>query len=180
MTIETKISKTLSYWLRHKPDAGGLELDAQGWTSVAAVLQAMDKEGLNVDCALLDKVVADNNKQRFEYSDDGLHIRARQGHSVAVELDWPQKEPPEILYHGTVERFLPAIMTEGLRPMQRHHVHLCHDIATAQNVGSRRGKAIILQVSAANMAKVGMAFFLTDNGVWLTETVPPSYLKQLD
>jgi putative RNA 2'-phosphotransferase len=180
MAIETKISKTLSYWLRHKPEVAGLELDAQGWTSVAAVLEAMAKDGLSVDRTLLDHVVADNNKQRFEYSSDGMQIRARQGHSVSVELHWPLKQPPDVLYHGTVERFLPAILDEGLRPMARHHVHLSPDIETARNVGSRRGQAIILEVDSNKMAQREMAFFLTDNGVWLTEAVPPRYLKKLE
>jgi putative RNA 2'-phosphotransferase len=180
MTIETKISKTLSYWLRHKPDAADLQLDEQGWTDVDAVLSAFAKEGMTVDRVLLDQVLANNNKQRFEYSEDGARIRARQGHSVSVSLDWPAKQPPDLLYHGTVERFLPNIMTQGLRPMARHHVHLSPDIATAQNVGSRRGQAIILSVDAAWMAVAGMIFYLTDNGVWLTESVPPEFLTKLD
>jgi putative RNA 2'-phosphotransferase len=179
MTIETKISKTLSYWLRHKPEAAELELDAQGWTSVAAVLEAMSKDGLSVDRALLDQVVADNNKQRFEYSSDGMQIRARQGHSVPVELDWPERQPPDMLYHGTVERFLPAILEKGLRPMARHHVHLSPDIETALNVGSRRGHAIILKIDSKRMAQDGITFFLTGNGVWLTEIVLPEYLMKL-
>jgi putative RNA 2'-phosphotransferase len=179
MTIETKISKTLSYWLRHKPDAADLQLDEQGWTDVDAVLSAFAKEGMAVDRVLLDQVLANNNKQRFEYSADGLLIRARQGHSVSVALDWPKEQPPKLLYHGTVEQFLPAIMKDGLLPMARHHVHLSSDIETAQSVGSRRGQAVILKVDSNTMAQEGVNFYRTDNGVWLTDFVAPTYLSLL-
>lgn len=179
MFDQVKLSKALSYWLRHKPEAGGLQLDAQGWTMVDAVLRALEDRGFAVDRAALDAMVADNSKQRFEFSADGCQIRARQGHSITVALDWPECQPPEFLYHGTVDRFLTPIMGEGLKPMKRHHVHLSPDIATAEQVGARRGKPVILKVRSGEMAAAGSIFLLTDNNVWLTDSVPPNYLDML-
>jgi putative RNA 2'-phosphotransferase len=176
MTDDTRLSKMLSRWLRHAPEAGGLTLDAQGWTEVDAVLAAFARAGAGCDRQRLRHIVATSDKQRFELSADAALIRARQGHSVEVQLDWPRVDPPALLYHGTVERFLPAIRAEGLRPMRRHHVHLSPDIATATRVGARRGVPVILAVRAADLAATGQAFFLTSNGVWLTELVPPVFL----
>ena len=124
-------------------------------------------------------MVEGNDKQRFEFSPDGARIRARQGHSIDVELDWPAVAPPEFLYHGTVERFFAAILAEGLRPMKRHHVHLSPDVATAQVVGARRGEAVILEIAAGAMAAAGNVFYLTGNGVWLTDSVEPRYIRRL-
>jgi len=178
MATDQSISKTLSFWLRHRPDAAGLTLDPQGWTDTDAILSALASEKLDCDWERLLSIVETSDKQRFELSADSSRIRARQGHSVEVALDWPQVDPPEFLYHGTVERFLPAIRAEGLRPMRRHHVHLSPDEATATIVGNRRGKAIILTVRAGDMAADGHAFFLTGNGVWLTDHVPASFLRE--
>lgn len=178
MTGDQHISKTLSYRLRHRPDAADLKLDEAGWTGIDQVVAAMAAEAIACDRARLLAIVEDSDKQRFEISPDGTRIRARQGHSVPVALDWPQVAPPALLYHGTVTRFLTAIRAEGLRPMKRHHVHLSPDPATAAVVGNRRGAATILVVRAGAMAAAGHAFFLTANGVWLTEHVPPEYLTE--
>lgn len=180
MTDKTKISKTLSYWLRHQPAAGGLVLDDAGWAPVDAVLVAFEREGLRIGSEQLNTVVAESDKQRFELSAGGDRIRARQGHSVAVELDWPITEPPEHLFHGTVERFLPAILAEGLKPMNRHHVHLSPDVETATRVGTRRGEAVILRILAAALAAEGHVFRLSSNGVWLTDHVPAARIERLD
>lgn len=175
-----KRSKALSYWLRHAPEKGGLKLDAQGWTPVNALLEALEKGGLPTDMTLLERVVAENDKQRFEFSDDGERIRARQGHSIAVEGSWHRADPPATLYHGTVAKFLGAIMREGLNRQKRHHVHLSPDIATASQVGQRRGKPVILSVDAAAMVSEGAEFALSANGVWLVDAVPPEYLTVVD
>lgn len=178
MTTDDKtLSKTMSLWLRHRPDAAGLTLDPAGWTDTDSVLAALAAKRIDCDQARLLAVVEGSDKQRFELSADGARIRARQGHSVEVELGWPQAEPPELLYHGTVERFLPAIRAEGLKPMRRHHVHLSPDEATATVVGARRGEAVILTVRAGAMAAAGHVFFLTGNGVWLTDRVPVEFLE---
>lgn len=179
MADQTRISKTLSYWLRHRPDEARLELDPQGWTSLDGVLAALAGAGLpaNIDTVLA--VVEQSDKQRFELSPDLTLIRARQGHSVPVDLALAPAPPPALLYHGTVERFLSAIMAEGLQRMARHHVHLSPDVQTAQRVGARRGQAVVLEIDAAAMAAAGSVFFVTDNRVWLTDAVPPRFLRRL-
>ena len=110
---------------------------------------------------------------------DGDLIRANQGHSVEVDLQLEEKEPPNVLYHGTIERFLASIMVEGLKKCQRHHVHLSKDIETARKVGSRRGKPIVLQVDAGKMHDANFQFFLSVNGVWLTDSVLAVFLVRL-
>jgi len=179
MADHVHISKTLSYWLRHRPDRAGLALSADGWADTDALLSAFAAQNTPVDIDTLLTVVENNDKQRFEFSADLTRIRARQGHSVAVDLALPPQAPPDVLYHGTVARFLPSIMSQGLRKMRRHHVHLSADAETAGRVGARRGEAVILLIDAAAMQRDGCAFFVTGNGVWLTETVAPQYLKTL-
>jgi putative RNA 2'-phosphotransferase len=173
-------SKKLSFWLRHRPDAAGLTLDEAGWTEVDAVLGALDRAGVTGGLDRLRGVVAGNDKQRFELSADGRRIRARQGHSVAVELGWSEQVPPDRLYHGTVARFLDAILAEGLRPMGRHHVHLSPDIATARRVGGRRGAPAILAVRARDLHAAGKPFYRTANQVWLVDAVPPQFLELVE
>lgn len=169
----------MSYWLRHAPDKGGVALDPGGWAETEAVLRALQREGMETSFDLLRAVVEENDKRRFELSSDGQRIRARQGHSIAVEGSWETATPPPVLYHGTVEKFLPAIMREGLTKQNRHHVHLSADTDTATKVGQRRGNAVILVVDAGAMAAAGFAFALSSNGVWLVETVPPQFLQRL-
>ncbi|NEX92934.1 RNA 2'-phosphotransferase [Caulobacter sp. 17J65-9] len=178
MSSDVAISKTLSFWLRHKPEAAGLTLEAAGWAEVDAVLAALQGEGLQVDWERLVEVVERNDKQRFELSSDASKIRARQGHSVEIVGDWPRAAPPAQLYHGTVERFLAPILAEGLKAGQRHHVHLSPDLETAQVVGRRRGAPIVLVVDAERLAADGGEFFLTGNGVWLIAHVPSEYLSR--
>jgi putative RNA 2'-phosphotransferase len=178
MADHVKISKTLSYWLRHRPDAAGLALDPAGWTDVDCVLAALAREGLPHDIDTLLAVVEDNDKQRFALSPDLSRIRAQQGHSVDVALALEPRAPPATLYHGTVERFAPAILAEGLRKMKRQHVHLSADIETARKVGARRGAPLILAVDAAAMAAEGAHFFLSGNGVWLTEHAPARFITR--
>jgi putative RNA 2'-phosphotransferase len=171
-------SKLLSYVLRHRPDSIGLALDAHGWALVDELLACLAAHGKPLDRALLDRVVADNDKQRFAFSPDGSRIRASQGHSIAVDLQLREAEPPAVLYHGTASRFLKAILASGLRPGARHHVHLSADIATATRVGARHGFPSVLAVDAARMRADGIVFHVSDNGVWLTDEVKPKYLSQ--
>ncbi len=173
-------SKSLSYWLRHAPEKGGITLDKEGWAPTTDVLAALNKKGLATDGDLLRLVVEENDKQRFELSSDGALIRARQGHSIEVEGAWAAAEPPAKLYHGTVDRFLPSIEQEGLTKQRRHHVHLSPDIQTASKIGQRRGKPVILEVDAKAMRAEGLEFALSANGVWLVETVAPKFLRRLD
>lgn len=176
--MSREVSKAMSYWLRHAPEVGGLTLAESGWAPVRDVLAALSRKGLTSDLAELHRTVAESDKNRFELSEDGENIRARQGHSVDVDLDWPVADPPEHLYHGTVERFVDAIMAEGLKPMKRHHVHLSPDTATATVVGARRGEALILRIAAGAMAREGRVFRLSSNGVWLADSVPPEFIER--
>ncbi|MBC6607931.1 RNA 2'-phosphotransferase [Hymenobacter sp. BT188] len=171
-----QLSKTLSYVLRHKPEAFGLQLDTQGWIDVTELLRALHAHGHEVTPNQLHEVVATNDKQRFSLSADGAKIRANQGHSVAVDLELTAVVPPELLYHGTATRFLDSIRKDGLRSGSRQHVHLSADAETAVTVGSRHGKPVVLTVQAGRLHRAGGLFYLSANGVWLTEAVPPEYL----
>ncbi|QDG50043.1 RNA 2'-phosphotransferase [Persicimonas caeni] len=172
-----KYSKFLSYILRHRPDELGLEMSRSGWVSVPALLEGLAERDGSWSREVLEQVVRENDKQRFEFDDTGHLIRARQGHTVDVDLGYDPTEPPELLYHGTVPKFLDAIVAEGLEPKERHHVHLSHDIKTAMQVGNRRGKPVILVIEAREMWDDGHEFFCTPNDVWLVESVPPEYLR---
>lgn len=174
-----KYSRFLSLVLRHKPELIGIELDNHGYVAVDVLLNALQKSDCPMDKATLDEVVATNDKQRFAYSADGVYIRANQGHSVAVDLALSPKTPPSTLYHGTAVDNLDDIWRMGLTPQSRHHVHLSADVATATKVGSRHGKVAVLVVDTAKMSEAGFVFYQSDNGVWLTDSVPPSYLERL-
>jgi putative RNA 2'-phosphotransferase len=175
-----RISKRLSFVLRHRPDSIGLRLDDAGWVDVDELLGALADGGLRLTRAELDAVVAGNDKQRFAFDASGTRIRASQGHSVPVALGYRPATPPDVLFHGTVERFLTAILAEGLRPGSRHAVHLSPDVVTARTVGGRRGRPVILRVDAAAMVADGTAFTRSANGVWLTDAVPPRYVTVVD
>lgn len=172
----TRISKFLSLVLRHQPERAGLVLDEAGWVSVDDLLTGCAACGVELDRKQLEQLVRDSDKQRFALSDDGARIRANQGHSVSVALGYEPAEPPELLFHGTVERFLPSIRRQGLVRGKRHHVHLSATEDTAIKVGQRRGRPVLLKVRAGAMHRDGIAFYESENGVWLTEHVPPGYL----
>lgn len=174
------MSKRLSYVLRHAPRSVGLTLDGAGWVGIEDLLSALAAHGTPLARAELDEVVARNDKQRFALDPTGTRIRASQGHSVPVDLGYQRQQPPAALFHGTVERFLPAILDEGLRPGNRHAVHLSADVPTARRVGGRRGRPVVLRVDAAGMAADGAVFTRSVNGVWLVAAVPPRYLQVLD
>ena len=169
-----RTSKRLSRVLRHDPGSVGLALDEHGWVPVADLLTA-----LRLTRAELDHVVAGNDKRRYAYDETGTRIRASQGHSVPVDLGHAPAVPPAELFHGTAERFVPAIVTQGLRPGARHAVHLSQDRETAERVGARRGRPVVLRVDAAAMTRDGAAFTRSANGVWLVDAVPPRYLTRL-
>ncbi|RJL32494.1 RNA 2'-phosphotransferase [Bailinhaonella thermotolerans] len=170
----TRVSKSLARWLRHQPEAIGIELDPHGWAEVDALLAGAAERGFPITREELEEVVALNDKRRYVIEDG--RIRARQGHSVRVDLALPALEPPAFLYHGTTGRALAAIRREGLRPMTRHAVHLSPDRETATRVGARRGRPVVLTVRAGDMHTAGHEFHRSDNGVWLTAHVPPAYI----
>ncbi len=176
-TDARQASKFLSLLLRHEPERIGIELDEAGWTDVDALLDALHAHGVDLTRAELDEIVRSSDKQRFALSPDGTRIRANQGHSVQVELGLPTLAPPEMLYHGTVDAALPGIRAQGLVKGQRHHVHLSADIETAKKVGGRRGKPIVLAIKAGEMHRAGHAFYRSENGVWLVDHVPVSFIE---
>ncbi|GAA2403149.1 RNA 2'-phosphotransferase [Streptomyces viridochromogenes] len=170
-----KVSKYLSKHLRHQPQRIGLTLDEGGWVEIDTLIAAARAHGFPFTRDELDHVVAANDKKRFAV--DGTRIRASQGHSVEVDLGLPPATPPPYLYHGTVAAHLDAIRAEGLRPMNRHDVHLSPDRDTATRVGARRGRPVVLSVDTGAMHRDGHLFHVSANGVWLTKAVPPEYLR---
>ena len=167
-----KVSKYLSYILRHHPDSIGLTLDEQGWARVDELIEK--SRDVELDLETLVFVVENNDKQRFSLSEDGTCIRANQGHSIAVDLALESLVPPEFLLHGTAERFVPDIRAQGLKKMQRHHVHMTE---IARQVGGRYGKPVLLTIHAGAMHRDGYDFYLSQNKVWLVSEVPPHYIQ---
>lgn len=174
-----RISKFLSKHLRHEPESLGITLEPGGWVSLDVLLRAAAAHGMPLTRAELEEVVARNDKQRFAFDETGLRIRANQGHSVPVDLQLEPATPPDTLYHGTSENAVSAIRRDGLQKMQRNHVHLSADMATALRVGRRHGRPIVYLVDAAAMVGDGFLFYRAENGVWLVDNVPPKYLREL-
>ena len=174
---QVKVSKPLSRHLRHDPEDLGLTLAPGGWVGVDDLLAACARRRFGLSRAELEEVVAQNNKQRFSFDPTGTLIRANQGHSVEVDLQLPPTAPPAILYHGTGHQTAELIARTGLDKMRRHHVHLSADTETARVVGARHGRPVLFQVDAAAMAQAGYLFYRSDNGVWLTDAVPPEFLR---
>ena len=174
----TATSKFLSLVLRHQPEVVGMQLDPEGWLPIDQLIENANRHGMQLTLELLHDVVATNDKKRFSLSDDGLKIRANQGHSVPdVELHLDPIVPPNMLYHGAVAAFIESIRQQGLLKRSRNHVHLSADLETAKKVGARRGKPLILFIHAQAMLESGHAFYLSANGVWLTDAVPASFIE---
>lgn len=171
------ISKFLSLVLRHKPEEIGIKMDPNGWVNVDELIEKCNARKRKLDFETLEEVVITNDKQRFAFNDEYTMIRANQGHTVNVDLQFEATQPLEYLYHGTVAKFVDEIKINGLKKMQRLHVHLSKDLDTAIKVGSRRGKPIILKVHAAKMYNDGLPFYLSKNGVWLCNEVPAKYIE---
>ena len=172
-----KTSKFISLILRHRPEVIGIELDEHGWADVGELIAGVAKSR-PFDMEMLEEIVRTDSKQRYSFNEDRTLIRANQGHSIPVDVELERKEPPEVLYHGTGEKFVSSIDRQGLIPKSRLYVHLSPDEATAQNVGRRHGRPVVYEVMAGEMARDGKAFFLSVNGVWLTKAVPAEYLKK--
>ncbi|MCL1918619.1 MAG: RNA 2'-phosphotransferase [Peptococcaceae bacterium] len=171
---DIEVSKFLSYVLRHNPEAIGLSLDNEGWVEIDMLVKGAQRAGKSFDIALIQKIVAENDKKRFAISEDGLRIRAVQGHST-VAITFAEKTPPAFLYHGTATRFLKSIMKEGIKPGNRHHVHLSEDRQTAISVGMRYGTPVVLKIETLCMLEHGLKFFQAENGVWLAEYISPGF-----
>lgn len=171
------LGKTLSYILRHHPDAFNVNMDSHGWVNVDELLSQMKKNGRIIDHEILDRIVRENDKQRYSYNSDKTKIRANQGHSVPVDLELLPVVPPDVLYHGTAESFLDSIRQKGIMKMSRNHVHLSADTETAFDVGSRHGKPVVLLIDSKRMYDDGLDFYLSENKRWLCEYVPFEYVS---
>lgn len=174
-TIRT--SKYLSLILRHEPERVGLNLGEGGWVGVNDLLCAVNQHGVPLTLDQLKHVVATSDKKRFAFSEDGLRIRASQGHSVEVDLLYEPQKPPELLYHGTATRFLDGIRRDGLLKMERHDVHLSAETKVTFQVGGRHGQPALLTIRAGEMHRAGFVFRCSANGVWLVNQVPPQYIE---
>ena len=173
-----KISKYLSFVLRHHPEKIGIKLDPHGWVAIEELLIAAKNHKFPIWETELYTVVEKNDKKRFSLDHSGTFIRANQGHSIEVDLQLEPQIPPNILYHGTGSDAIDSIKKTGLQKMSRHHVHLSNDITKARNVAKRRsGKSIVLVVDGIAMSQDGYKFYLSANNVWLVDEVPPRYLQ---
>jgi len=172
-----KTSKFLSLILRHEPERVGLALGEGGWVGVDELLQAVNAQGVILSRDQLQHIVATSDKKRFALSEDGLRIRANQGHSVEVDLQYRPQPPPEFLYHGTATRFLDSIREQGLQRMGRHDVHLSAETKATLQVGGRHGKPTLLTIRAGDMHRAGFVFRCSANGVWLVSHVPPEFIQ---
>ena len=175
---KTETSRFISLILRHKPEVIGIKLDQHGWAKVSELIAGVNKTH-PLDLELLEEIVKTDDKQRYSFNEDKTLIRANQGHSIKVDVQLQEKIPPDILYHGTGEKYVSAIDKEGLLPKSRLYVHLSKDKETAGKVGSRHGKAVIYEVKTKAMTEEGYKFYLSVNEVWLTKEVPVKYLKKL-
>lgn len=173
------MSKFISLILRHHPEAAYIELDEHGWAEVDKLIEGIRRSGKRINRELLEEIVRTDNKQRYSFNEDKTYIRANQGHSVPVDVGLKEQEPPVFLYHGTAAGFLASIEREGLKPMGRLYVHLSKDVETAVNVGKRHGKPVVLKIHSGDMYRDGQAFYLSENGVWLTKKVVPEYFERL-
>jgi putative RNA 2'-phosphotransferase len=176
---QKRISKRLSLHLRHEPEGLGLTLEPGGWVKVDDLIKGFSKTHFKITREQLEEVIRDNDKQRFSFDETGLRIRANQGHSTEVDLQLEPQTPPDILFHGTSENALAAILKDGLKRMARHHVHLSTDKEMMLKVGQRHGKPVLLKVRAKEMQEAGYKFYLSDNGVWLTDEVPVEFLEKV-
>lgn len=172
----TKVSKYLSLILRHKPEEIGISLDKNGWAKVNKLIKGMREKYPDFNIDILEEIVKTDEKQRYSFNEDHTFIRANQGHSISVDVELEEVEPPDILYHGTGMKYYGSIMKDGLIPKSRLYVHLSGDVNTATTVGARHGEPVVFCVDSGAMHKNGYKFYKSVNGVWLTEQVPNEFL----
>ena len=178
MKSDTEVSRFISLILRHKPESIGISLDEHGWADVKELIDGVNKSNHTLDMERLERIVAEDEKQRYSFNEDKTLIRANQGHSIPVDVELKEVMPPETLYHGTGEKYTSSIDEQGLIPKSRLYVHLSSDVKTAENVGVRHGKSVIYTVKSGQMQKDGYVFYRSVNGVWLTKEVPAKYLEK--
>lgn len=177
MNLEN-ISKYMCLILRHKPETIGITLDEHGWANVDELIDGIRKDNPGFDLGHLYEIVKTDSKGRYSFNEDKTLIRYNQGHSITVDVELEDKQPPEFLYHGTGEKYVVSIDQIGLISKSRLYVHLSTDVETAEQVGKRHGKEIVYQVNSGQMCRDGYKFFLSVNNVWLTKEVPTKYLER--
>lgn len=173
---DTGISKLISLVLRHKPEVLGLNLDEYGWCNVELLIKGINSKGYKVEIGDIERIVQDDEKQRYIFSEDLSSIRANQGHSIKVDLDLKQAIPPQVLFHGTSTRVLESILKTGIKKQGRQYVHLSNNKETATKVGARHGEVVVLEINSKLMVEEGIKFYLSQNGVWLTDFVDNRYI----
>ena len=173
----TDTSRFISLILRHKPEIIDICLDEHGWAKVDELIAGIAKTR-PFDMGMLEEIVRTDGKQRYSFNEDKTLIRANQGHSISVDVELEQKLPPDILWHGTGEKYVVSIDEQGLQPKSRLYVHLSSDYDTAVKVGSRHGKPVVYEANTRQMQADGYVFYQSVNGVWLTKHVPVKYLKK--
>lgn len=174
-----KLSIFISLILRHKPKEIGITIDEHGWAMVEDLINGINNSGRRIDMKILEEIVRTDNKQRYSFNEDKTKIRANQGHSVPVNIEFMELEPPNVLYHGTATKAIEGIKQQGIKSMSRLYVHLSKDFETAKQVGERHGKCVVLVINAKRMYEDGIKFYLSENGVWLTEYVDPKYILSI-
>lgn len=174
-----QLSVFLSLVLRHRPEAANINVDEHGWADVEELMIGVNKTGRKINRIILEEIVKNDEKQRYSFNEDKTKIRANQGHSIPVDVELTEKEPPEVLFHGTAKGYLDRIMEEGLKPMSRLYVHLSKDTDTALNVGKRHGAPVVLSIESGSMYRDGYKFYLSENNVWLTKKVDIKYFHQV-
>lgn len=177
MSKKDKLSIFISLILRHKPEIIGIKLDEYGYADVNELIEKINNAGRNINIEILEQIVKEDNKQRYSFNEDRSKIRANQGHSINIDVELKELEPPEYLYHGTVTRFLDNIKNEGIIKQSRLYVHLSRDIDTAIKVGKRHGTPVILKINTGKMYENGYKFYLSENNVWLCEYIPFKYVE---
>lgn len=173
---DEELGRFISLILRHNPKTINITLDEHGWANVDDLMKGINRAGKHIDFNTLERIVNENNKQRYSFSNDKTKIRANQGHSIKVDVELEEKVPPQYLYHGTAKRFIDSIMDIGIQKQSRQHVHLSADFSTAYSVGKRHGKPIVLKIDSRAMFEDGCKFYLSKNMVWLTDLVPVKYI----
>ena len=174
-----KLSVFISLILRHKPSEIGIALDEHGWANVKELIVGINNSGRKIDMEVLEEIVRTDNKGRYSFNENKTLIRANQGHSIPVDIEFKEVVPPDILYHGTATKSLDSIKQQGIKSMSRLYVHLSEDLETAIKVGDRHGKCVVLVVDTKKMSNNGIKFYLSENGVWLTKYIDWQYVKEI-
>lgn len=177
---DINLGRFISLILRHKPETIGIKLDSEGWADTDELINGINASGRHIDMEILERIVRENNKKRYSFSPDKKRIRANQGHSIPVDVGMTEKQPPDVLYHGTSESFLESIKAEGIKHMSRLYVHLSADTDTAYTVGKRHaknGRVAILVIDTKRMYEDGYKFMISENGVWQSSDIPWEYVS---